>query len=152
MAASLLLHLAVQLSTAASSLLDAAASPTLPVDTAVELVPSAEVWEALPSASASASASAHMQGGVDAAVVFSSASFGGGPLQGLSATQEEVMLLVWPEATLGLLLLAKPMAPREALLLRGLRGRGGCGEADTADAADGAARRGGRGEARASGR
>mmetsp|Transcript_866 Transcript_866/g.1435 ORF Transcript_866/g.1435 Transcript_866/m.1435 type:complete len:571 (+) Transcript_866:90-1802(+) len=57
----------------------------------------------------------------DATCIFSSLSFGGGPLSGLSATQEEIVTLCFSEALLGLFLLAEPMAPAEALLLQGVR-------------------------------
>ena len=57
----------------------------------------------------------------DSVLLFCSPSFGGGAVEGLSATQEEIGLLRYPEALLGLLCFATPLLPREALLVRGVR-------------------------------
>ena len=57
----------------------------------------------------------------DSVLLFCSATFGGGAVEGLSATQEEICLLRYPEALLGLLYFATPLLPREALLVRGVR-------------------------------
>ena len=57
----------------------------------------------------------------DSVVLFCSATFGGGAVEGLSATQEEIGLLRYPEALLGLLCFPTPLLPREALLVRGVR-------------------------------
>ena len=57
----------------------------------------------------------------DAVLLFCSPSFGGGAVEGLSATQEEIGLLRYPEALLGLLCFPTPLLPREALLVRGVR-------------------------------
>ena len=57
----------------------------------------------------------------DSVVLFCSANFGGGAVEGLSATQEEIGLLRYPEALLGLLCFPMPLLPHEALLVRGVR-------------------------------
>ena len=57
----------------------------------------------------------------DAVVIFCSAIFGGGAVEGLSATQEEISMLRYPEALLGLLFFTTPLLPREVLLVRGTR-------------------------------
>ena len=57
----------------------------------------------------------------DSVLLFCSPSFGGGAVEGLSATQEEIGLLRYPEALLGLLCFPTPLLPREALLVRSVR-------------------------------
>ena len=62
--------------------------------------------------------------GCTSAVLLSSLSgspFGGGPLQGRSATEEEVGLLAFPEALVGLAVFLQPAAADEVLLVRGVR-------------------------------
>lgn len=67
--------------------------------------------------------SAREHGSMTAVVVsaLSGRPFGGGPLQGSSATEEECMLLAYPEALLGLTLFATPAATDEVLVVHGVR-------------------------------
>lgn len=49
------------------------------------------------------------------------ATYGGGRLAGLSATDEEALLVCFPEALLGLRLVRAPLGPAEAVLVHGAR-------------------------------
>ena len=57
----------------------------------------------------------------DAVVLFCSSTFGGGAVEGLSATQEEIGMLQYPEALLGLLFFLTPLLPHKAYLVRSVR-------------------------------
>lgn len=61
------------------------------------------------------------QSAAQALLVPSSVSFGGGPPSGLSATEEEVMLICFTEALLALVFAAAPLRCAHAILIVGVR-------------------------------
>ena len=60
-------------------------------------------------------------GGADVLVDFANEQYGYGQVTGSSATQEEILMVCYTEALVGMLLTPAPMATDEAFVIRGLR-------------------------------